>query len=137
MFVKLKQLQDTASIMAITHGHEPFVEDEGEFDKTEESASASASSQHSQQTKQGRDETGIKRKPLTLPSNGNVGGKAIEVEIHHQTKQAWHQLHQLRDIMADISFQYLHVIRTAICKSVRLTGQKQIKSLHNDLVLHA
>ena len=52
MFVKLKQLQDTVDIMAITHGHEPFVENEGEFDETEESASASASPQHSQQTKQ-------------------------------------------------------------------------------------
>ena len=83
MFVKLKQLQDTASIMAITHGHEPFVEDEGEFDETEETASASVSSQHRQQTKQGRDETGIEREPLTIPSNGNVGGEAIEVEIHH------------------------------------------------------
>ena len=63
------------ALASITHGHEPFVVDEGEFDETEESASALASSQYSQQTRQGRDETGIEREPLTIPLNGNVGGE--------------------------------------------------------------
>ena len=132
MLVKLKRLQDSAGVMPHSSGNEPFVEDEGEFDEVEESASACDKAP--QPT---RDVSGVEREVLTIPSNGNVGGDAVQVEIHHQTKQARRQINRLRDIVADISFQYSHIIRDAVRKSVRTTAQKRVKSLHNDFVLHA
>ena len=40
MLLKLKQLQDAASIMGLVSGSEPLVADEGEFDEVSKSVSA-------------------------------------------------------------------------------------------------
>jgi hypothetical protein len=134
MLVKLKQLQDNAGVIALTSGAEPLVDNENEFDEVEEAASAGESAG----TTQNPDMSGVEREMLTLPSNGNTVGQAVvEVEINHRIKQARQQINRLRDIIADISFQYSHVIRGAIRKSVKTTAQKHVKSLHNNLVLHA
>jgi hypothetical protein len=133
MLVKLKQLQHNAGVIALTSGAEPFVDNENEFDEVEEAASAGESAG----TIQNPDMAGVEREVLTLPSNGNTTGQAVEVEINHRIKQARQQINRLRDIVADISFQYSHVIRGAIRKSVKTTVQKHVKSLHNNLVLHA
>ena len=138
MLGKAKQLQDVAGIVPVASGIEPFVENEGEFDEVGESASASACPiGEAHQNTQGRDVTGIERTLLILPSNGNVIGEAVDVEIRHRTQQAHRQINRLRETIAEISFQYSHVIRDTIRRSVRATAQKRIKALHNNLVLQA
>ena len=74
---------------------------------------------------------------MSLPSSANIIGEPAQVEIHQQKRQAHWQIVRLRDIIADISFQYSHVIQGTIRRSVRATAQKRIKSLQNELVLHA
>ena len=135
MLVKAKKLQDITEVIPIASGAEPFEENKGEFDDISESASASGASEPHKNT-QSWDVTGIACTLLILPSNGNVN-EAVEVEICHQIQQAHRQINWLHDIIADISFQYLHVIQDSIWKSVRSNAQKCVKALHNDLVLHA
>ena len=136
MVVTLKHFQDAAGVVTLTSGVEPFVEHEGEFDEVGEAASASPEAESHRLTRI-RDGTNVEREVLTLPSNGNVGGDAIQLEIEHRIQQAHRQVTRLRDIIADVSFQYSHVIRGATRKSVRATAQKRIKSLQNDIILHA
>ena len=136
MLLKAKQLQDVAGVIPIASGSEPFVENEGEFDDVGESASTAEVGESHRHT-QSRDVPGIERTLLILPSNGNVMGEAVKVEIRHRIQQARRQISRLRDIIADISFQYSHVIWDSIHKSIRTTAQKHVKALHNDLVLHA
>ena len=134
--MKLKQLQDSAGVMEITPASRDFDENEEEFDDVGESASASDSIS-SQRPSRNSEPIGVERERLTLPSNGNVHGIAVQIELHHRIMQARRQVNRLRDIIADISFQYSHVIRGSGRKSVRTTAQKWVKHLHNDLVLQA
>ena len=136
MVVTLKHFQDATGVITLTSGIKPFVEHEGEFDKVGKAVSASAEVESYRLT-QIRDGTNVEREVLTLPLNGNVGGDAIQLEIEHRIQQAHRQVTRLWDIIADISFQYSHVIRGTTRKSVRATAQKQIKSLQNDIILHA
>lgn len=135
MLVKLRQLQNAAGIVSLGQVAEPWVENETEFDEVGHAAPASTSATALRTTQAGI--VCVEREILTLPSNGNVAGGAYEVEIAHRIKQARRQITRLRDIIADISFQYSHVIRGAIRQSIRTTAQKRVKSLHNELVLHA
>ena len=134
MLVKLKQLQDAAGVVDIVSGSESFGENEGAFDDVGEPPSASDRIL-SQPT--GTEVPAVEREPLALPSSGSVVGEAVGVELRLRTTQARRQVNRLRDIIADISFQYSHVIRGAIRRSVRTIAQKRIKSLHDELVLQA
>jgi hypothetical protein len=112
------------------------VENEGEFDDVGKSALES-NGVTSQFNPRGPNIPPVERDILTMLLNGNVLGTLRELELHHHTRQACHEVDQLRDIVADISFQYSHVVHGAICRSVWMTAQKHIKSLHQDLVLDA
>ena len=136
MLIKLKHLQEAAGVMSTGLGNEPFVENEGQYDEVGEAASANQGTQ-AHLMPGASDVTAVERELLTMPSNANVVGNLHELEVRHRIKQARREVHRLRDIIADISFQYSHVIRGAIRKSVRTTSQKHVKSLHRDLVLHA
>jgi hypothetical protein len=140
MLAKLRQLQSTAGVTALGSRIQPIFEDEGEFDDFEHSSDESASATvtgHAERATTVTDVSSIEREVLALPSNKNVAGCAVDLEIRHRITQARRQVGRLRDIIADISFQYSHVIRGQVRKSVRTTAQKRVKSLHNDLVLHA
>ena len=52
----------------------------------------------------------MEREVLLLPCSGNVTGEPAQVEIHQWKQQAHQQIVQLQDIIADISFQYSHVV---------------------------
>jgi hypothetical protein len=136
MLVKLKRLQDAAGVITVAPTLDYCLEDEEDFDEDGESASASDGVQ-SQRATRVTDAPGVEREQLAMPSNGTVTGQAVEVELRHRANQARREIDRLRDIIADISFQYSHVIRGAIRKSIRTASQKRIKALHNDLVLHA
>ena len=79
----------------------------------------------------------IERKVIFLPLNGNIETDVSEIEIKFWKRQADTELHQLRDLIADISFQFSHVICGQICKKIQTHSQKWIKSIHNKRTLHA
>ncbi|KAF8149042.1 hypothetical protein B0H34DRAFT_758043 [Crassisporium funariophilum] len=145
MLVKLKRLQDNARVNGLSGGYKPAVEDnKGCFDEIGESpddadananADGDARGQHARESRQ--DLAAVEREVLTLPSNGNVAGDMGELEIRERVKQARRHINRLCDLIADILFQYSHVIRNAPWKSNRMDAQKRVKALHNDLSFNA
>lgn len=113
-----------------------YVENEGKFDEVSKSASAHGMTPLPSNAT-APDVAPVEQQLLTIPSNGNVLSNLRELEIRHQTQQAWHKVKWLQDIVADISFWYSHVVRGAIRRTVQTTAQKNVKSLHRDLILHA
>ena len=95
--------------MSTAHGIELFLDDEGEFDEVGDTASASDQTElHSNPSIS--DGTHVEWEVLTIPSNGNIVGNLRELKIRHRTHQAHHKVNRLQDIIADISFQYSHVV---------------------------
>lgn len=127
MFAQLKELQNSAGIVENTSNQQPVLDEETEYDEPDESTMSNRES----------DLTPVERKIIVIPSNGNVINNAAELEMSFRTRQADSQLNQIRDVIADISFQYSHVIRGQIRKTIRTRSQKRIKSLHHKLSLHA
>jgi hypothetical protein len=134
MFLHLKDLQNVAGIMENRSTENPILDDETEYDEYEEPDSESESA-----TQTIIELTPIERKVIFLPSNKNIQANpsASDLEIEFRVRQAQFQLNQLRDLIADISFQFSHVIRGQIRKNIRTRSQKRVKSLHNQLTLHA
>ncbi|KAF8950435.1 hypothetical protein BDZ97DRAFT_1933982 [Flammula alnicola] len=79
----------------------------------------------------------VERQQLSLPSNGNVAGDLKHVELSACKKQAHAQLNRLRELIADISFHYSHVIRAAPRKAVRTRGHQNVRRIGHELVFHA
>ena len=127
MFVHLKDLQMSARIIENTANENPILDDETEYDEYDEETVSPTIT----------DITPIERKVIVLPSNGNVVTNHADLEITFRKRQAHSQLVHLRDLIADISFQFSHVIRGQIRKNIRSRSQKRVKSLHNELTLHA
>ena len=131
MLAKLKRLQDAAGVINVAPQCQAYSENEAEFDDIGE-AESDVIGGPPQARSVDQDQTVIERHILALPSNGNVGPETRDLEIHHQTIQARSQVNWLRDIIADISFQYSHVIRGQVQKSVRMAAQTSAKvACHN------
>jgi hypothetical protein len=128
MFVQLKDLQILAGVTENPSTENPILDNETEYDEYEESSTQTVT-----------ELTPIERRIIVIPSNGNVqtNASASDLEIKFRVQQAKFQLNQLRDLIADISFQFSHVIRGQIRKNIRTRSQKRVKSLHNKLTLHA
>jgi hypothetical protein len=75
----------------------------------------------------------VEEQQIYLPSNGNFA----DVEIDLRKNQASRLLHQLRELIADKSFQYSHIIRAAPRKGVRTRAQAVVQQLVNKITLHA
>lgn len=129
MFVQLKDLQTLAGIIENTENERLILDDETQYDSDEDDVESLAQTVN--------DISPIERKVINLPSNGNVETNVTDLEISFRTRQAQSQLNHLRDLIADISFQFSHVIRGQIRKKIRSRSQKRVKSLHNQLSLHA
>ncbi|KAF8958979.1 hypothetical protein BDZ97DRAFT_1667832 [Flammula alnicola] len=110
LLVKLKQLKEAAEITDKRPEMPSIDEDEAEFDEAAEEISGEETPAP---TLPSTDMIPVERQQLSLPSNGNVGGDLKHVEISARKKQAHAQLNRLRELVADISFQYSHVIRAA------------------------
>ena len=129
MFVHLNNLQMAAGVIEHPANEKPISDDETEYDEYDELEEPIA--------KPVTDITPIERKVIVLPSNGNVKTNVADLEIKFRIMEAQTQLNKLRDLIADISFQFSHVIRGQIRKKIRTRSQKRVKSLHNKLTLHA
>ena len=134
MMIRLKELQDSAKITTKLGTVEPAKEnEEGQFDDTIQLPDgADASGQTTR-----LDPTAVERHVLTLPSNGNVSEDFAWLEIRDRVKQARRQITRLRDLIADISFQYSHVVRNAPRKGFRTAAQKRVRVLHHELSFNA
>lgn len=80
--------------------------------------------------------TPIERQVLALPSNGNVPVSFAPMELTQRVDQAANILNRLRDLIADKSFQYSHVMRDAPTKKVRTRAQTKVKALNADIMVH-
>jgi len=134
MMIRLKELQDSAMITTKLGTVEQANDDEeGQFD--DNSYSPDDTGAGGQKT--GLDPTAVERHVLTLPSNGNVSEDVAALEIRERAKQARRQIARLRDLIADISFQYSHVVRNAPRKGFRTAAQKRVRVLHHELSFNA
>lgn len=95
--------------------------------------------------------TMAERQLIPLPSNAaaladtNAGptpgaeppASCANIELHCRKAQVRTLIHQIRDIIADLSFQYSHVVRGQHRQSTRSQAQKRIKALHHTLTMRA
>ena len=72
------------------------------------------------------------RRPLHLPSSQNSTHQPLhQAELTLQIKQATRYLADLRDAIAQKSFQYSHVLRSAPSKGVRTRSRSAIEKISN------
>jgi hypothetical protein len=72
----------------------------------------------------------IENQRIPLPSNGNIGPEYAELEISHRVSHADHHLNRIRDLIAEKSFQYSHVIRVSPRKGVNTHSRGTVKRLN-------
>ncbi|KAF8965105.1 hypothetical protein BDZ97DRAFT_1659385, partial [Flammula alnicola] len=102
-------------------------------DATPDPDSASAAEE---QSASADDDIPVERQTLCLPSNGNVGPMYDEIELALRKTQAKAHLNQLRELIAEKSFQYSDVIRAAPRKGVRTRGRAAVKDLNMRISFH-
>jgi hypothetical protein len=130
MLLELEGLRSAAGVPNIAPSIAPTMENEATFDDPESSATAETA------TNPTTPNATVERQLIGLPSNGNVSLQYAPLEIQHRTTQAKLHLECIRDIIAEKSFHYSHLVRNTR-KRIQTRSQKRIKSLHNTLVLHA
>lgn len=74
---------------------------------------------------------------IGLPSNGNIEGDYRHVELPFRIQQAKTELNRIRDLIAEKSFQYSHILRRASRGAVRTRSRSAIHQLTVDIALHA
>jgi hypothetical protein len=78
----------------------------------------------------------IEHQSLCLPSNGNVSPAHNDIELSLRIKQAEAHLAQLRELIAEKSFQYSNVIRDAPTKGVQTKARATIKAINSRISFH-
>lgn len=139
---ELKRAMDDAGVVEIHSGTRPVQEPLGIwdeivnepvpggpnlFDTSEDPASSHSASTGPIQ---------IENQIMPLPSNGNVSPEYSPLELSHRISRAEHHLNRIRDLIADKSFQYSHVIRVAPRKDVNTRSRTQVKKLNLEISVH-
>lgn len=75
----------------------------------------------------------IEEQLIPLPSNGTVDHAHTKLELSHWIARAEHHLTRIRDLIADKSFQYSHVIRVAPRKGVTTRSRSSVKKLNMEI----
>lgn len=78
----------------------------------------------------------IEEQIIPLPSNGNVSDSYRDLELSHRILHADHYLNRIRDLIAEKSFQYSHVIRVAPRKGVNMRSRDAVKKLNLEISVH-
>lgn len=73
---------------------------------------------------------------ISLPSNGNVGPAYAQLELSHRISHADHHLNRIRDLIAEKSFQFSHVIRVSPRKGVNTRSRAEVKKLNLQISVH-
>jgi hypothetical protein len=78
----------------------------------------------------------IEHQRIPLPSNGNIGPEYAELELSHRVSHADHHLNRIRDLIAEKSFQYSHVIRVSPRKGVNTQSRGAVRKLNLQISIH-
>lgn len=73
---------------------------------------------------------------IALPSNGNTSNVYRELELTHRIAMVEEQLNHIRDLIAEKSFQFSHVIRVSPRKGVTTRSRAAVKKLNNQIAEH-
>jgi hypothetical protein len=73
---------------------------------------------------------------IALPSNGNATQNYAQLELSHRISHANHHLNRIRDLIAEKSFQYSHVIRVSPRKGVNTHSRAAVKKLNLEISVH-
>lgn len=73
---------------------------------------------------------------LSLPSNNNIDPIHRQLECTHRISLADHHLEQIRNLIAEKSFQYSHLIRCSPRKSITTRSRAAVKRLNERIALH-
>jgi hypothetical protein len=73
---------------------------------------------------------------IALPSNGNTSNTYRQLELSHRISRAEEELNNIRNLIAEKSFQYSHVIRVSPRKSVTTRAWAAVKKLNNQIAEH-
>lgn len=72
---------------------------------------------------------------IPLPSNGNVSQEYVKLELQYRLSYADYHLNRIRDLIAEKSFQYSHVIRNSPRKAVNTQSRAAVKRLNLDITV--
>lgn len=78
----------------------------------------------------------VEKQTLHIPSNQNVTPRHDDVELALRKNQARSHLHQLRELIAEKSFQYSDVMRKAPRKGVRTRARGTLKGINTQISFH-
>jgi hypothetical protein len=80
--------------------------------------------------------TQIEDQLIPLPSNNNVGPAYFQLELTHRVSSADNHLNRIRDLIAEKSCQYSHVIRVSPSKRVNTRSRAEVKKLNLQISVH-
>lgn len=128
LLIHLKDLQAKANVSDLMASAAPPAEDETQFDDDDVDGPA-------QETElPGRNAIlPIERQLLHLPSAGNVTGNFQQLELGLRKNQAERHLNRIRELIADKSFQYSHVLRDAPTAGMTTKARSAIKNLNLEI----
>jgi len=78
----------------------------------------------------------IENQLIPLPSNGNVDPKYAKLELSHRISHADQHLNRIRDLIAEKSFQFSHVIRVAPSKAITTRSRGEVKKINLQISVH-
>jgi hypothetical protein len=78
----------------------------------------------------------VEEQQIPLPSNGNIEWAYAQLEITHRIAHAEHHLNRIRELIAEKSFQYSHVIRVSPRKGVNTKSRAAVKNLNLQISIH-
>ena len=147
LLAELNRLQSAAGVFNSGHSRNQYVDESLEAwdnvgDGIEEesaqgsAAGPSASAPIDQQSAPSDENQSVERQTISLPSNGNVISGHEQIELSLRRKQAKEHLNQLRELIAEKSFQYSDVIRAAPRKGVRTRARGTIKGINMQISFH-
>ena len=73
---------------------------------------------------------------IALPSNGTTSEVYRDLEIRYRVSVAEDQLNSIRNLIAEKSFQFSHVIRVSPRKGVATRSRAAVKKLNNEIAEH-
>ena len=73
---------------------------------------------------------------IALPSNGNTSNIYRELELAHRISAADEQLNHIRNLIAEKSFHFSHIIRVSPRKGVTTRARAAVKKLNNLIAEH-
>lgn len=73
---------------------------------------------------------------IALPSNGNTSIVYRDLELMHRIRLAEEQLNHIRNLIAEKSFQFSHVIRVSPRKGATTRSRAAVKKLNNQIAEH-